>query len=67
MSLEFDYHEISGELNACGDYADYWISDYKGIYELVKVGIRYHNGTKPIGQFVSIIDAIEAANKDNEA
>jgi hypothetical protein len=67
MSLDFDYHELSGALNACGDRHDYWIDDHNGIYELSQVGTRFHNGARSMGQFVSIIDAIEAANKDNEA
>jgi hypothetical protein len=65
MSLDFDYHELSGELNAD---LKYWISDYSGIYELAKVtGTPAGADEKVLGQFVSIIDAIEAANKDNEA
>jgi hypothetical protein len=68
MSLDFDYHELSGELNAHGDWSDYWISDWSGLYTLMKVtGTPAGADEVPIGQFVSIIDAITAANKDNDA
>jgi 5,10-methylenetetrahydrofolate reductase len=65
--LDFDYCDTSGQLNAQGK-AHYWIADDKGLFELFAVtGDPAGANTRPVGQFVSIIDAITAANKDNDA